>query len=351
MTEFTTFLCTLRHPFNDPSRHRLGGRWQVKCRLAFIVLALTGLIVNGWAQETEPPKTERIDGTVKGIIVGLSRVTLAVLSTNQIMTYLHASQDKLPSWVRTGIEVTVHYRREKDGSLWIEQITTYKPPEPTPTISVVTQTPIVNLFNAFPNTQPSTNIAPTASSQPRQGSVADLRERQLGSRGLTSALQSRMLSLDPIEAEVLRLLPHYKAAVKYFNPNLTDEQATTFATAILRSSIRNGIDPRLVVAVIACESSFKPDAVGKKGEIGLGQLKPETAAGLGVDPYDPVQNIDGCVRYLRAQLDRFGSLELALAAYNAGPNAVSRAGGIPQNGITPRYVQKVLDLYRRLCGQ
>ena len=115
--------------------------------------------------------------------------------------------------------------------------------------------------------------------------------------------------------------------------------------------MRNGVDPRLVVAVIACESSFRPDTIGKKGEIGLGQLKPETAAGLGVDPYDPVQNIDGCVRYLKQQLDRFGSLELALAAYNAGPNAVSRAGGIPQNGITPRYVQKVLDLYRRLCGQ
>jgi soluble lytic murein transglycosylase-like protein len=54
---------------------------------------------------------------------------------------------------------------------------------------------------------------------------------------------------------------------------------------------------------------------------------------------------------LRQQLDKFGSLELALAAYNAGPNAVSKAGGIPQNGITLKYVQKVLDLYRRLCGQ
>ncbi|MFN3420967.1 MAG: lytic transglycosylase domain-containing protein [Armatimonadota bacterium] len=321
-------------------------------RLALAAVAFIGLIANSWAQEAEPPKTERLDGTVKGIIVGLNRVTLAILSPNQVMTYLHANQEKLPSWVRTGIEVTVRYRKDADGSLWIEQIEPYKPPETSyaSTSSLVTQTPTFNYFGAFTTPQTTTSITQT-SPQSRQGTVTDLRERQLGSRGLTSALQSRISTLDPIEAEVLRLLLHYKAAAKYFNPNLTDEQATTFAAAILRSSIRNGVDPRLVVAVIACESSFKPDAVGKKGEIGLGQLKPETASGLGVDPYDPVQNIDGCVRYLRQQLDRFGSLELALAAYNAGPNAVSRAGGIPQNGITPRYVQKVVDLYRRLCGQ
>jgi hypothetical protein len=305
----------------------------------------------GWAQENETPKTEKLDGTVKGIIVGLNRVTLAVLSSRQVMSYLHTSQEKLPPWLRTGMEVTVHYRRESDGSLWIEQISPYKPPEQTPSTvtPAFTQMPITS-FLTF-STVPQTSPPAQTTVQSRQGSIETLRERQLTSRGLTSALRNRVSSLNPIESEVMRLLPHYKAAAKFFNPNLTEEQAETIAAAILRSSIQNGVDPRLVVAVIACESSFRPDAVGKKGEIGLGQLKPETAAGLGVDPYDPVQNIDGCVRYLRQQLDRFGSLELALAAYNAGPNAISKAGGIPQNGITPKYVQKVLDLYRRLCGQ
>jgi len=322
-------------------------------RVWFVLVALTifGPVAMGWAQENETPKTEKLDGTVKGIIVGLNRVTLAVLSSRQVMSYFHTSQEKLPSWLRTGIEVTVHYRRESDGSLWIEKISPYKPPEQTPTTitPVFTQTPMAS----FPNfsAAPQTFFPAQTMVQSRQGSIETLRERQLTSRGLTSALRSRVSSLNPIESEVMRLLPHYKAAAKFFNPNLTEEQAETIAAAILRSSIQNGVDPRLVVAVIACESSFRPDAVGKKGEIGLGQLKPETAAGLGVDPYDPVQNIDGCVRYLRQQLDRFGSLELALAAYNAGPNAVSKAGGIPQNGITPKYVQKVLDLYRRLCGQ
>ncbi|MGQ9519432.1 MAG: lytic transglycosylase domain-containing protein [Candidatus Fervidibacter sp.] len=323
----------------------------MRCWFWAIALALASLTADGWAQEVEAPQTEKLDGTVKGIVIGLSRVTLAVLSSRQIMTYLHTTQDKLPSWVRTGIEVTVHYRRENDGSLWVEQITPYKPPEPSQPTAATTspQITVINPQNLFSNTPSQTATANTSPS--RQGSILELRGRQMPSRGLTSSLQSRLSSLDPVEMEVARLLPHYKAAAKFFNPNLSDEMAETIATSILKSSIRNGVDPRLVVAVIACESSFKPEAIGKKGEIGLGQLKPETAEGLGVNPYDPVQNIDGCVRYLKQQLDRFGSVELALAAYNAGPNAVAKAGGIPQNGITPRYVQKVLDLYRRLCGQ
>ncbi len=302
-----------------------------------------------WAQGTEATSTERLDGTIKGIIIGLNRVTMAVLSSHQIISYLNTHQDKLPSWVRSGIDVTIHYRREADGSLWVEQISPYKPQEnvATPFIfHVVTQSSISALSQQYSSAQTNTPI-----SSSRQGSVFSMRERNLGSRGLTSALRERVSSFDPVEVEVMRLLPYYKAAAKFFNPNLSDEMAQTIAVSILRSSIQNGVDPRLVVAIIACESSFKPEAVGKKGEIGLGQLKPETAAGLGVNPNDPVQNIDGCVRYLCQQIDRFGSLELALAAYNAGPNAVRKAGGIPQNGITPRYVQKVMELYRRLCGQ
>lgn len=313
------------------------------------VILLLGLVTCVWSQETETTALERLDGTIKGIIVGLNRVTMAVLSPRQVIIYLHTHQDKLPSWVQSGIEVSVHYKREADGSLWVEQISPYKPPQ----VSQPTVVPFANQVTAIISPHPQqTSTVQTSGvvSTSRHGSLLNLRERRLDSRGLTSAIRERV-SYDPIESEVIRLLPHYKAAAKFFNPNLSDEQAEIIAASILRSSIRNGVDPRLVVAVIACESSFKPDAVGKKGEIGLGQLKPETAAGLGVNPNDLVQNIEGCVRYLRQQIDRFISLELALAAYNAGPNAVSRAGGIPQNAITPRYVQKVMDLYRRLCGQ
>ncbi len=329
---------------------------SVWVRLLFALVMVSVLSFSGWTQqsETESPTTEQLDGTVRGIITGLNRVTVMIQSPRQVAFYLHSSPEKLPSWVRPGVEVTVRYRKAEDGSYWVEQIEPYKPPMPT----TVTVTPVVQLSPSYPTvSQPAQGVvsgqtAPAQLTQPsRQGTATDLRQRMLGSRGLNSALQSRLGQVDPIEAEVQRLLPHYKAAAKFFNPNLTDQQAEVIATAILRSSIRSGIDPRLVVAVIACESSFRPDAIGKKGEIGLGQLKPETAAALGVDPYDPVQNIDGCVRYLRQQWERFGDWELALAAYNAGPTAVSKAGGIPQNEITPRYVRKVLDLYRRLCGQ
>ena len=86
------------------------------------------------------------------------------------------------------------------------------------------------------------------------------------------------------------------------------------------------------------------------GAIGLAQLMPATAAGLGVDPHDPLQNLEGGARYLRQQLDRFGSFELGLAAYNAGPTRVAQAGGVPAIAETQAYVQVVLDRYVQLGG-
>jgi len=80
--------------------------------------------------------------------------------------------------------------------------------------------------------------------------------------------------------------------------------------------------------------------------MGLAQLMPETAKSLGVtDPFDPVQSINGGAAYLRQMLDKFGSVEKALAAYNAGPGAVIKAGGIPPYAETQNYVQKIMKLY------
>jgi hypothetical protein len=104
------------------------------------------------------------------------------------------------------------------------------------------------------------------------------------------------------------------------------------------------LDPRLLAAVAKVESGFDPDAVSSAGARGLMQFMPATARGMGIDPSDPAQAIDGAARYLRTQLDRFGSVELALAAYNAGPGAVARAGGIPNNPQTRAYVPKVLSI-------
>mgnify|MGYP001176858051 FL=1 len=97
-------------------------------------------------------------------------------------------------------------------------------------------------------------------------------------------------------------------------------------------------------ANIAVESAFNPDARSSVGAIGLGQLMPGTADLLGVDPYDPEDNLHGSARYLLAQLEDFGSADLALAAYNAGPEAVREYGGIPPYAETEGHVAKVLRL-------
>jgi Transglycosylase SLT domain len=109
---------------------------------------------------------------------------------------------------------------------------------------------------------------------------------------------------------------------------------------------RHGLDPELVLAVIAVESAFRPNAVSPKGAQGLMQLMPFTARRFGVsDPFDPRQNIFGGVQYLRLLLDLFqGDIALSLAAYNAGENAVARYRGIPPYKETRSYVQKIQGL-------
>ena len=96
---------------------------------------------------------------------------------------------------------------------------------------------------------------------------------------------------------------------------------------------------------IQIESAFNPNARSHVGAIGLGQLMPGTAADLGVDPHDIHQNLDGSARYLLAMLRQFGSSELALAAYNAGPDAVERHGGIPPYRETQGHVRKVMAVF------
>jgi soluble lytic murein transglycosylase-like protein len=111
---------------------------------------------------------------------------------------------------------------------------------------------------------------------------------------------------------------------------------------------RHGVDPALVLALISVESAFRKDAVSPKGAQGLMQLMPATAKELGVkDAFDPAQNLDGGARYLNSLLQQFkGDVRLALAAYNAGPNAVKRHKGVPPYRETRQHVEKVLERYR-----
>lgn len=118
--------------------------------------------------------------------------------------------------------------------------------------------------------------------------------------------------------------------------------------AFAAAAEKYGLSVPLLKAVAHTESAFDPMAVSKAGAQGLMQLMPATARELGVDdPHDPVQAIEGGAAYLRRLLDRFGVLRLAIAAYNAGPDAVAKAGGIPAFEETQRYVARVLGWYEK----
>ena len=121
---------------------------------------------------------------------------------------------------------------------------------------------------------------------------------------------------------------------------------------IRQAEARYQLPHRLLQALVWQESRFNAMAISPAGAAGLTQLMPATAQELGVtNRHDPAQNVDGGARYLRQMLDQFGAIHLALAAYNAGPGAVSRARGIPENRETPLYVRSVLARWQAIRSQ
>ena len=117
--------------------------------------------------------------------------------------------------------------------------------------------------------------------------------------------------------------------------------------AIDEAAVRHNVDPSLVRALIKVESNFNPNAVSRKGAMGLMQLMPQTARQLNVtNPFDPGQNVDAGVRHLKQLMESFGGdVKLSLAAYNAGAGAVSRSGGVPRFAETRNYVRRITGLY------
>lgn len=119
--------------------------------------------------------------------------------------------------------------------------------------------------------------------------------------------------------------------------------STPYAALFEAAGARHGIPPRVLAAVGYVESRFRTDAISSAGAVGMMQFLPGTASSMGVDPYDPASAIDGAARYLRHGLDRFGSLEEAIAAYNVGPGTISRAGGVLPGTQAERYLTKVIE--------
>ncbi len=149
----------------------------------------------------------------------------------------------------------------------------------------------------------------------------------------------------------------YAQALRIFNPSLPPDDALQYARSTIREADAQALDARLLVALIAVESSWRRDAVSSAGARGLGQLMPATADAIGVDPDDALSNIHGVAVHLRALLEHYANVSRtsqyidAIAAYNAGEGAVDRYGGVPPYSETRTYVKRVIGLWRRLSGE
>lgn len=147
----------------------------------------------------------------------------------------------------------------------------------------------------------------------------------------------------------------YARIMRAVNPHLALYQSRVYASTLLAVSKRAHVDPKLVMAVVTVESHWNYRARSIHGAIGLGQLKPETAHDLRVDPRSGVANLRGIATYLSRLLAFFRTtpepLRAAVAGYNAGPYAIGKHGGVPQNGETPRYVVKVMHALAMVRGR
>jgi soluble lytic murein transglycosylase-like protein len=142
--------------------------------------------------------------------------------------------------------------------------------------------------------------------------------------------------------------------VAMHNNSLSYEDAKAIADGITYYSNMYGVDPLLMTALFHTESHFNQDSISGAGAIGIGQIMPDTAVSLGVNPYDTMQNIEGACSYMSTALKNFADwpypTEAALAAYNAGSNAVIKYGGVPPFAETQNYVVTIRDRYNSLRG-
>lgn len=151
-------------------------------------------------------------------------------------------------------------------------------------------------------------------------------------------------------------IAQYARALRYFNNDLSRNTSTWFAIHVLREAQKRHLDARLLVALVATESAWHPQAVSEVGARGLGQLMPGTAAELGADPREPYSNLAGTAKYLAMLRDRFAKYDrlrqykYAIGAYNAGPGAIAYYHGIPPYPETREYVVKVIGLWHGLSG-
>ncbi|MFD1677793.1 lytic transglycosylase domain-containing protein [Alicyclobacillus fodiniaquatilis] len=212
----------------------------------------------------------------------------------------------------------------------------------------------------YQNTNVTTGTSPTSQLQAENQMFAQLFTEILASM---TAEETSFPSIENTTSSTDTAAPFTLSGIPSFYPNLltamtpqvtvptssstatASDNSASFAAIVNQAANTYGISPNLLNAVIEQESSFQPDAVSGAGALGLMQLMPSTAQTLGVtNPLDPTQNINGGAKYLSQLLSQFnGNVSLALAAYNAGPGAVTQYGGIPPYAETQNYVSSVLQ--------
>lgn len=288
-------------------------------------------------------KALEITGTVQGIMS--SGELTSILFRLDDGENLSVVTRNAPEWLESSemsVRLLIKATREKENS----ELSAFL-------LGAVTEAQIAQVEAAERNRSQAAAPAPKTSKTPSGLSGT------IGSRG--SKLTSRSTPAPaPRVVPAAEAVNTYAAFIKNRNKKLTDAQAIEIARGVIGFSIQYGVDARLVMAILIVESGFNPNATSRSGAMGLGQLMPATAKGLGVsNPYDTTENLYGTVRTIRGHLERYNkqtggdayeALILSLAAYNAGSGAVRRHGGVPPYRETQNYVVKVTETYRMLAG-
>jgi len=274
-----------------------------------------------------------IRGLVKGSYSspGMSGILLEHPSTEPIAI----EADTVPNWL-VGVE------REARFILRVERAEITNPLR----LVMIAASPV----EATPDLVPAAPKVVAAKSKPKPTAAKTPIGR--GYKNLASRSGTRTWTL-PIS----EVTPIYASFIQARNPRLSSRESTRIAEGVVGFSVNYGVDARLVMSVIMVESGFDPFATSRKGAMGLGQLMPRTAAGLGVrSAYDTAENLYGMIKHLRRLLDKYNgqtgdsqrALQLSLAAYNAGEGNVRKYGGIPPFSQTQNYVRKVINIYAQL---
>ncbi|OIO94475.1 MAG: hypothetical protein AUJ92_09955 [Armatimonadetes bacterium CG2_30_59_28] len=304
-------------------------------------------------------QTLGFSGIVDGIIASAEATTLIFRGTEGDRVYIkggHVVPEAKPGRY-VSVSVRVPPNSGYVASLELVGIVASAPP-PAPTPMPMPTTAAV----APPQAATTSASSPSSQSGTAPGNyrLMDGEGKTLQSRSKTTASSPAAKSLpsrgvaSSADRTIAAMIPTYKKTIQQFNPKLDDARLTQLADLILRYGYQSNVDPRLVVAVIAAESNFRLEATSPSGAMGLGQLMPGTAAGMGVsNAYDPEQNLRAAIRIISGHLKKYGNhsdgFYRALAAYNAGSGAVRKYGGVPPYRETVNYIWKIYGLYKQLA--